>query len=121
MDAVPHRKPQLLGFVKNLIQSEIHRSCRRNYSRHTIRAPLVIQPLTIDFQPDGEGFGAISSDISLKGLAFINPEPIQHEYLRITFTQFQLSVIARVRHNSSIGVDHPLYLVGVEFLDEYYA
>jgi hypothetical protein len=120
LDAVPSRKPQLLGFIRNLIQAEIHRSCRRSFTRHAMRAPLVIQPLSADFLPDGERFESISNDISLKGMSFINPEPLQHEFVRITFAQFELSAIATVRHNSSIGIDHPLFLVGVEFLDEYY-
>ncbi|MEM9413165.1 MAG: PilZ domain-containing protein [Planctomycetota bacterium] len=117
---VDAEKPRLLGFLRDLVQADLNESCRRQFQRHSLRLSLSVQPLTEDFQPDGEAFKTMSSDISLKGMAFVNPEEVQHEYIRVAFSQFDISIIARIKHNSSIGVDYPLYLVGVEFLDEYY-
>ncbi len=114
------QQPNLLQFVRSLIEQDLNSSCRRQFCRHSVRVTLSIQPLTSDFRPDGDGFSAMSSDISLKGMAFVNPEALVHEFVRISFSQFGISAIARVRHNSSVGIDHPLFLVGVEFLDEYY-
>jgi len=85
-----------------------------------MRTSLSVQPLTEDFQPDGEAFEAVSSDVSFRGMAFVFPDPIEHEYVRVNFNSFDISAIARVRHNSSIGTQYPLYLVGVEFIEEYY-
>ena len=113
-------QPKLLHFLREVIQSDLSEDCRRQFRRHSSRLSLVIQPLTDDFQPDGESFRAVSSDLSLKGMAFVNPEDLKHEFVKATFESFSLSVICKVQHNSSIGNDYPLYLVGVEFLDEYY-
>lgn len=118
--AVQPQKPSLLKFIGALIQQDLASSCRRQFCRHSLRVSLSIQPLTDDYGADGEPFQAVSSDISLKGMAFVNSDAIQHQYIRVSFVQFDISVIAKVRHNSSIGVDYPLFLVGVEFLDEYY-
>lgn len=114
--------PRLVGFLRELIKSDLARgqNCRRQYKRHSLRTSLTIQPLTEDFLPDGEPFEAVSSDVSFKGMAFAFPDPIEHDHVRITFNNFEISAIGEVRHNSSIGVDYPLFLVGVEFVDEYY-
>ena len=117
---VEPQKPRLLSFLRDLVQADLNEACRREFHRHSLRLSLIIQPLTEDFLPDGEAFRAMSSDVSLKGMAFVNPETVDHEYIRISFSQFDISIIARIKHNSSIGVDYPLFLVGVEFLDEYY-
>lgn len=113
-------KPSLLKFIGALIQDDLKNTCRRQYCRHSIRVTLTIQPLTEDFLPDGEGFSAISNDVSLKGMAFVSHDAIEHDFVRVSFPQFEISVIAKVRHNTSIGIDYPLFLVGAEFLDEYY-
>ena len=113
-------QPKLLHFLREIIQSDLNEDCKRQFRRHSARLSLAIQPLTPDFQPDGEPFRAVSSDLSLKGMAFVNPEEITHEFVRVTFDNLDVSVICKVQHNSSIGIDYPLFLVGVEFLDEYY-
>ena len=113
-------QPKLLHFLREVIQSDLNEECKRQFRRHSARLTLLIQPLTEDFQPDGESFNAVSSDLSLKGMAFVNPEEITHEFVRVTFDNLNVSVICKVQHNSSIGIDYPLFLVGVEFLDEYY-
>ena len=90
---------------------------RRSDNRVPRSISLQVQPLDMDFQPDGESFCAITRDISKKGLGFINAEAVDHEYLRIYMPlQTESSVIARVCYNLSVGVTYPLYLVGVEFI-----
>jgi hypothetical protein len=113
-------QPRLLHFLRDMIQSDLNEDCRRQFRRHSLRLSLEVQPLTEDFLPDGESFNAVSSDISLKGMAFVNPRDLKNEYVKVTFDHFGISVICSVQHNSSIGIDYPLFLVGVEFLDEYY-
>ena len=117
-----HNPPKLVGFLRQLIRSDLAKgqNCRRQYKRHAMRTSLTVQPLTDDFKPEGEAFEAVSSDISFRGMAFVFPDPIEHEYIRIKFNNFDISAIAEVKHNSSIGVDYPLYLVGIEFIEEYY-
>lgn len=92
---------------------------RRKNNRVPKRVTLSIQPLNDDFGADGESFLAISSDISRNGISFISDDPIVHEFVRVMLMEEDVSVIARVRHSTSIGTQYPLYLVGVEFLDEY--
>ncbi len=46
-------------------------------------------------------------------------DPIVHDYVRVMLMEQDVSVIAKVRHSSSIGTQFPLYLIGIEFLDEY--
>ena len=88
----------------------------RSFERISWRVGLKIQPLDSDFQPDGDPYCAISSDVSRGGIGFIYPERMLHEYLRITISDTSVSAIARVIHNTSIGTDEALYLVGTEFL-----
>ena len=104
------------------VLSEMQRSSnpvdeRRGDRRVPRSISLQVQPLDMDFQPEGESFCAITRDISKRGLGFINAEAVDHEYLRIYMPlQTESSVIARVCYNLSIGVTYPLYLVGVEFI-----
>ena len=100
--------------------SENNAKKRRKQSREPRSISLRIQPLDLDFCPDGEPFWAVSRDISAVGLGFVNGEPIQHEFVRIGLFDQTATMIARVSHSTSIGVKYPLFLVGVQFLDEYY-
>lgn len=93
---------------------------RRKRRRAPRSVSLRIQPLDLDFCPDGDPFWAVSRDISSVGLGFLNGEPLQHEFVRIGLFDQTATMIARVCHSTSIGVKYPLYLVGVQFLDEYY-
>ena len=92
---------------------------RRENHRVPKRLSLSIQPLTDDFGPDGEPFLAISSDLSKRGMGFISDDPMVHDFVRITILERDVSVIAQIRHSTSIGTLYPLFLIGVEFLDEY--
>lgn len=89
---------------------------RRSHHRVPRSISLMVQPLDLDFQPNGEPFWALTRDISLKGLGFINPEPITHEFVRLGLLDYDATIIAQVRHSTSIGIDYPLFLVGVEFV-----
>jgi len=89
---------------------------RRKEKRHCRSISLQIQPLDHDFHHDGEPFWVISRDVSGRGLAFINSERINHDYLRIGLMEHNVTVIAQVRHSTSIGDHYPLYLIGVEFV-----
>lgn len=91
---------------------------RRADDRIPWRASLKVQPIDQDFSNDGPAFFAISSDLSRKGLGFVYPDPMQHDYLRITLSDSNVSVLSHVMHNTSIGTDSPLYLIGVQFLGE---
>lgn len=118
----PATKNEFLNLLTELTSG--HNEKRAKNKRRNRREPrsvsLRIQPLDLDFCPDGEAFWAVSRDVSNGGLGFINSEPIQHEYVRIGLFEENATMIARVCHSTSIGVKYPLYLVGVQFLDEYY-
>jgi len=102
----------LKHLVENLAVYE-----KRSEARTPRSLSLMIQPLDLDFQPDGDSFYAIMRDISSSGMGFINSEPLRHEFVRITMPeQTRSRVIARVCYNLSIGTDYPLYLVGVKFV-----
>ena len=92
-------------------------SLNRRRARRVPRSlTLKIQPLNMDFLPDGEPFFAISRDISKNGIGFVNSEPLRHEYVRIGIPeQTDQTVIARICYNHSIGLEYPLYLVGADF------
>ena len=89
-----------------------------NVRRHqrSMSIPVSIQPLDEDFNAVGEQFWAVSRDISPLGMALIFPEPLNFGYVRIGLLNKNASVISRVRHNTSIGETHPMFLVGVEFI-----
>lgn len=89
---------------------------RRSFERVNWRATLHVQPVDQDFQPVGPSFCVISSDISRGGIGFIYPEPVEDELVNIGVSDTSLAVLARVTHNTSIGSDGMLYLVGTEFL-----
>lgn len=91
---------------------------KRRHQRFLRSLSISVQPLDEDFQPDGELFWLVSRDISLKGIGLVSCDPIQHEYVRVGLLDQNISLIGKVRHNSSIGQQHPLYLVGVEFLSD---
>jgi hypothetical protein len=90
---------------------------RRTEERIPISVALSIQPLDLDFQPDGEPFFALTRDFSQGGMGFINSEPFDHKYLRLGIPGHDAStIIGHVCYNLSIGVDQPLYLVGIQFV-----
>ncbi len=102
--------------ILNLCKPERPVVEKRREERVATSLSLMIQPLDFDFRPDGEPFWALSRDISSRGLGFVNPEPIQHRYVRLELIEHGASTIARVCHSTSIGLEYPLYLVGVQFL-----
>ena len=117
----PATKNEFLNLLTELTSGpENHVKNKRRSRREPRSVSLSIQPLDLDFCPDGEAFWAVSRDVSNGGLGFVNSEPIQHEYVRIGLFDEAATMIARVCHSTSIGVKCPLYLVGVQFLDEYY-
>jgi len=90
---------------------------KRSEDRMLRSVTVVIQPLDMDFQADGESFHTISRDISSNGMGFICKDPLLHEYIRIAMPeQTQATVIARVCYNLSVGNEYPLYLAGVQFV-----
>ena len=90
---------------------------RRTEERIAISVALNIQPLDLDFHPDGEAFFALTRDFSQGGMGFINSEPFDHAFLRLSIPGHNTStIIGQVCYNLAIGVDHPLYLVGVQFV-----
>lgn len=117
----PASKNEFLSLLAELTSGSDKGDKKRRQNRRNPRSvSLRIQPLDLDFCHDGEPFWAVSRDVSNGGLGFINSEPIQHEYVRIGLFEEEATMIARVCHSTSIGVQYPLYLVGVQFLDEYY-
>jgi hypothetical protein len=103
---------QIISFMANPISQS------RSEQREPRSLSLEIQPLDDDFQPTGNPFWSVSRDVSVHGLGFLMPDQVEHRYLRISLFDNQSSVIAEVRHCSSIGSEYPLYLVGVLFLDD---
>jgi len=91
---------------------------RRQHRRDPVSISIRITPLDCDFQPDGDSFWTMSRDISLKGLGFVNPEPIEHRFIRIGLRDEGAKVTAKVCHCTSIGDRYPLYLIGVQFVEE---
>ena len=90
---------------------------RRTEDRIAISVALKIQPLDMDFHPEGEAFFALTRDFSQGGMGFINSEPFDHTYLHLSIPGHGTStIIGQVCYNLSIGVDQPLYLVGVQFV-----
>lgn len=88
----------------------------RDQPRRRRSISLQIQPLDHDFQNDGDPFRAISRDVSRLGMAFINLESVDHDYLRVGLLDHDISVIGQVRHCTFVGDHYPLYLVGLEFV-----
>lgn len=91
----------------------------RAHERTTRSISVSIQPLDEDFQPVGDLFWVVSRDISPKGMGLICHEPFTFDYVRTGLLNEQITVISRVRHNTSIGESYPLFLVGIEFVNEW--
>ena len=91
---------------------------RREETRICRSLSLVIQPLNENFHPVGDPFWALSRDINQQGLGFVNPDPVDHDFVRISICSYQATVVARVCHSTSLGLYYPLYLVGVEFVTD---
>ena len=89
----------------------------RRHHRSTTSISVSIQPLDEDFNDVGEQFWVVSRDISPMGMGLICPEPFGFEFVRTGLLNKNASVISRVRHNTSIGETHPMFLVGIEFID----
>lgn len=105
--------------LQNLIEPDPpEMSPVRQHQRRMRSISISIQPLNDDFQPDGDVFWVVSRDISPRGLGLICHDAIGHGYIRIGLLNDSVTVIGNVRHNTSIGHDYPLFLVGVEFLNE---
>jgi hypothetical protein len=102
--------------LQNLGDSSLKQYQERRHQRIPRSLSVSVQPLNEDFQPDGEPFWLVSRDISLTGIGLISLDPIVHRHVRLGLLDENVSVIGEVRHNSSIGTHHPLYLVGVEFI-----
>ena len=90
----------------------------RKHPRTSRSISVSIQPLDEDFQPVGDLFWVVSRDISPKGMGLICHEPFDFEFARTGLLNEQVTVISRVRHNTSIGESYPLFLVGIEFLND---
>lgn len=90
---------------------------KRDQNRTNRTLSLEVQPLDMDFQPDGPRFYAVTRDLSKDGLGFVNAEPFSHEFVRIGIPDHSdATIIARVCYNLSVGVDQPLFMVGVHFM-----
>lgn len=105
--------------LQNLIDPEFSLlDCQRNRDRTPRSISISVQPLNEHFHEQGEPFWLVSRDISVAGLGLVSYEAIKCEFVRIGLLNESVNVIGRVRHNTSIGNKYPLYLVGVEFLNE---
>lgn len=91
---------------------------KRREKRQPRTLSISVQPLDEDFQNDGDVFWLVSRDISLRGIGMVSYDRIDHRFVRLGLIGESVSVIGKVRHNTSIGNEYPLYLVGVEFLNE---
>ncbi len=67
-------------------------------ARQPVSITLLIQPLDLDFQPIGDPFRALSRDLSMNGVGFLNLETVNYEFVRISMVDFNATLVARVRH-----------------------
>ncbi len=91
---------------------------RRGNPRTTRSLSVSLQPLDDDFQPCGNMFWVVSRDISPKGMGLICHDRLNCQYVRSGLMNEHVTVISRVCHNTSIGEKYPLFLVGIEFLNQ---
>jgi hypothetical protein len=90
----------------------------RNHRRQARTMSILLQFLDDDLQPNLEPFWAITRDISLRGMGVICNDPIEvGQCMRMALINETTTVIAEVKHCSPIGVQYPLYLVGVEYVN----
>jgi len=91
------------------------RENERNFRRSARSIAVSVQPLDDDFQPCGDRLWVVSRDVSLKGIGLISHEPFSHKFVRLGLMDQVVTTIGEVVHNTSIGGNYPLYLVGVSF------
>ncbi|MDG1872752.1 MAG: hypothetical protein P8J27_02480 [Mariniblastus sp.] len=92
--------------------------CTRKHKRRMQSISVSVQPLDRDFKKSGEMFWVVSRDISIKGICLICNDPIKHAHIRIGLMNETVTAIGRIKHSTSVESRFPLYLVGVEFLNE---
>lgn len=106
--------------LQNLVYPEpAEFGARRSHQRLPRSISVSLQPLDDDFRPTGERIWVVSRDISPNGVGLISYRKVECEYLRIGLLNEQVWVLGRHRHNTAIGKQYPLYLVGVEFQDQW--
>lgn len=92
--------------------------CRRRHRRTPRSISVSVQPLDDDFDVNGDRFWLVSRDISPGGIGLISYDPIEADYVRLGLLNEKVSIIGRVRHNTSIGDKYPLFLIGIEFMSD---
>ena len=108
-------KPEFNKLFKSLgIKNDVSDN-RRVDVRSPCSLATLIEPLDSDFQRCGDPFFVTSRDITENGIGFVYPAKVLDEYVRVELVAHQTSLIGRVCHNTDIGFNLPMYLVGIEF------
>ena len=108
-------KPELNKILQSLCSPKEASDNRRTDVRSPCSLATLIEPLDSDFQSCGDPFFVTSRDITENGIGFVYPAKVLEEYVRVELVAHQTSLIGRVCHNTDIGFNLPMYLVGIQF------
>ena len=107
--------PEFNRLFKSLCIQDHASDNRRLDVRSPCSLAALIEPLDSDFQRCGDPFFVTSRDITENGIGFVHPVKVLEEYVRVELVAHQTSVIGRVCHNTDVGFNLPMYLVGIQF------
>lgn len=99
----------------NPIPIEFTESRRSNRQFKTLA--VFVQPLDENMMEEGEPFWAVSRDINHMGIGLICYSVIEAPFVRLSLLKDSICIEGKVRHNTSVGHQFPLFLTGVEFLE----
>ena len=112
---LPEAPKPLVTLVKRLSvdrdESEYEGVERRSHPRTVLVKPVWVQPLSDAHEPTGEGFSAVSRDISTSGLGIVHTQAVDSPFLGVVIMaeKTRVHVIAKVLRCEPLG---PFYDVG---------
>ncbi len=108
----------IASFMQQVILEYVNygRDHRRSEPREAVAIPVQVQPLDNQLQPTGEGFSAITRDISYAGIGLFHRFPIDQGLLQISMsapeTHEEMRLLARIEHCTRCG---QFFIIGCNF------
>lgn len=105
---------ELIAFVERLIQEGERDVAHDQRSEPRFRVALRVAALPIDehLRPSGEGFYAVTRDISTRGIALFHATAVRTPYLALEFqdpvTDLPLQAVLEVRRCRPLGPFHEI-------------
>ena len=117
------RPEELMQFVERLIEEGQREASSENRSepRYRVALKVAAQPIDARLQPVGQGFYAVTRDISSRGIALFHTEAVPTPYIALEFqdpqTGQQLQAVLEVLRCRPLG---PFHEIAGQFVTKLY-